>query len=380
VDLERKIRYPTMARRALETVLTRENQSEEQRILYVAMTRAREKLILVDTVFHVEKRLRDLLSVTSCPVMPEAVADGKSFGDWLLLPLLCCPESAGLRALAGVEMPVPEQTTERLLWKVALHDAQADQERPDAVEERPDHMISEKPEFNAALLEFVYPFERETELPAKLTATQLKSENEMAEGTNLCVRPLSQPRFTQSAGLTPAEAGTATHLVLQYLDFTNFDIPEQVQSLCRRHFLTEEQASAVMIPALERFLRSPLAEELRRAEHVLREYRFTVLMDASAYDAGAVSGDQILLQGTVDCCFESEDGTLTIVDFKTDRVEGARLTERAEYYRPQLEVYGMAMNRVLQKVVGRKILYFLYSGKQVEFAQTEKKFGNDLAF
>ena len=92
IDLKRKIRYPTMARLALEEKLRRENLAEEQRILYVAMTRPKEKLILVDALYGAEKRLQKLTAAAACPVMPEVVAEGKCFGDWILLPLLCRPE------------------------------------------------------------------------------------------------------------------------------------------------------------------------------------------------------------------------------------------------------------------------------------------------
>lgn len=370
VDLERKIKYPTMARRALETALMRENKAEEQRILYVAMTRAKEKLILVDTVFHAEKHLGDLISVTSCPVSPEAVAGGKSFGDWILLPLLCRPEASELRTLSASDVP-GLYTGDTAPWKIAIHNAEEYREAPtfpvkDTGEQR------EEVSFDPKLLEFAYPYQRETQLPAKLTATQLKgreADTEIAESAACTpyVRPLSQPRFRQqSAGLTPAEAGTATHLVLQYLDFSDFHVAEQVEKLHQRRLLTDEQAAAVMVPELEQFLRSSLAEELRWAKKIAREYRFTLTVPAFVYDPAAASGDPILLQGIVDCCFTAADGSLTVVDFKTDHVAGKRLEERAEHYRPQLEAYTQALTRVLEQPVRRKILYFLSAGKQVE--------------
>ncbi|MFR0769628.1 MAG: 3'-5' exonuclease [Dysosmobacter sp.] len=102
IDLKRKIRYPTMARLALEEKLRRENLAEEQRILYVAMTRPKEKLILVDCAVWRGKAPSKLTAAAACPVMPEVVAEGKCFGDWILLPLLCRPEAAPLRDMAGV--------------------------------------------------------------------------------------------------------------------------------------------------------------------------------------------------------------------------------------------------------------------------------------
>ena len=366
VDLERKIKYPTLARLSIEEKLRRENLAEEQRILYVAMTRPKEKLILVDSMYFAEGRLQRLAAMASCPVQPETVAAGKCFGDWLLLPLLCRPEAAPLRAFADVSV-------EKLYggdaapWQVFLHSSeefrlpvrQSAGENAEEVKE---------PAFDAELLGFVYPYARETGLPAKVTATQMKGrmlDEEIAEGAvhTPYLRPLTQPKFRQERhGLTPAEQGTATHLVLQDLDFSDPNVTEQVEQLRSARKLTDEQAAAVDIPALERFLVSPLAEEIRRAEKVEREYRFTLLMDAAQYDPKAAAGDSMLLQGVVDCWFETAEG-ITVVDFKTDRVRTNReVEERTAYYRPQLEAYTLALERVLEKKVTRSALYFLAAG------------------
>ena len=117
--------------------------------------------------------------------------------------------------------------------------------------------------FDPALLAFVYPWQRETALPAKVTATQLKGrpvDQEIAENAahTPYLRPLSQPAFRRERqGLTPAERGTAAHLVLQYLDFSDFDVAGQIEALRQRGLLTDQQAAAVETAPLERFLRPP---------------------------------------------------------------------------------------------------------------------------
>jgi ATP-dependent helicase/nuclease subunit A len=130
--------------------------------------------------------------------------------------------------------------------------------------------------------------------------------------------------------------------------------------------LTPVQAKAVDIAGLKRFLASDIAEQIRKSDSVLREYRFTMLMDAAQYDADIRWEEQILLQGVVDCCFETPEG-LTVVDFKTDHVRTQEeMEQRAEHYRPQLEAYTLALEQVLEKKVVRRVLYFLYQGKMVE--------------
>lgn len=369
VELERKIKYPTMARLALEETLERENKSEEQRILYVAMTRAKEKLILVDSMYGAQGRLAKLAPLAACPALPESVAAGKNFGDWILLPLLCRPEAAELRAMAGMDVAAL-YTGDTDPWKIEIHQAEMFRTVPIRVVSE-ETQRQEEASFDPTLLEFRYPYQHETAMPAKLTATQLKgreADEEIAEDTVPVkkLQPLSQPRFRQEqAGLTAAEAGTATHLALQYLDFADFDVQGQIETLRKRRLLTDEQAAAVHAKALERFLHSDLAQELRAAKSVLREYRFTLLMQADACDPSASPEDQVLLQGIVDCCFENPDGTLSVLDFKTDRVEGVALLARAERYRPQIEAYTTALQRVLEKKVTRKALYFLHSGETV---------------
>jgi len=370
VDLKRKIKYPTLARLAMEEKLRRENLSEEQRILYVAMTRPKEKLILVDSMYHARGRLQKLAAMAACPVLPETVAAGRNFGDWLLLPLLCRPEAEPLRAYAEAEVDTL-YTGDTSPWQVFLHDSEEFRQRPwraaDGAEE-----TAEEPAFDPALLEFVYPYQAETTVPAKVTATQLKGrvlDEQIAENAARSprIRSLTQPRFRQAdRGLTPAERGTATHLALQYLELSDPDVEGQLARLREARKLTPEQAAVVDIAALNRFLASPLAEEIRKAKHVEREFPFTLLIGAEELTGQAAVGDQILLQGVVDCFFETEEG-ITVVDFKTDRMRSREeLAQRAQHYRTQLETYSRALERVLEKPVTRSVLYFLHVGETVE--------------
>ncbi len=369
VDLKRKIRYPTLARIAIEETLRRENLAEEQRVLYVAMTRPKEKLILVNSLYFAETRLQRLAASAALPVPPEAVAACRTFGEWLLLPLLCRPEAEPLRALANAE--VPAAPCSGAPWEVFLHDSADFRDapaRPGLAGEEAAAGVS----FDPALLAFQYPYRRESALPAKLTATQLKGrllDQEIAENAahTPYLRPLSQPLFRrEQRGLTPAERGSATHLVLQYLNFEDPAVPAQVAALEQRGLLTPQQAQAVDVPALERLLASPLAEEVRQSPRRLREYRFTLLVPAREIAPHTSEDDAILLQGVADLCFETPGG-LAVVDFKTDRVFTAEeVRDRAEVYRPQLEAYSLALTRVLEKPVVRRILYFLTPGTALD--------------
>ena len=100
------------------------------------------------------------------------------------------------------------------------------------------------------------------------------------------------------------------------------------------------------------------------APKVMREFKFSVLLPVSRFFPSA-GDDRVLMQGVVDCCIE-RDGKLTVIDFKTDRVSEAMLAERSEKYRPQLEAYSAALERIFEKKVREKILYFFAAKKAIK--------------
>ena len=374
VDARRHIQYPTIARQALERTLRREAKAEELRVLYVAMTRAKEKLVMVHTQANAGGRVADLMALSDCPVLPEAVDSGKCMGDWIMLPLLQRSEAGALRAFAG-QNSEGRFFTEETPWTVCVHDglqfAAPAQQSDAAAEERAPQREELPADF--AALSYRYPYAEQTAFPAKLTATQLKGraiDEEISENTTLPprLRNLCKPKFLAGkTALTGAERGTALHLVMQDLDFfcepNEQSVRAQIEAMRAQRKLTEEQAKAADAYAIVRFLRSDLAARIRKSKQVEREYRFSLLRpvrDFSSLDAD----DSVLLQGVVDCFFE-EDGELVVVDFKTDHVSRAQLDERAEHYRPQLEVYSMALTRVVGKKVKEKVLYFFSAGEEM---------------
>ena len=374
VDRVRKIRYDTISKTAVALRLQRESKAEEMRILYVAMTRAKEKLIAVDCLRRGKKRVADLAAVAGVPTPPEAVAAGRCLGDWLLLPLLCTAQGAALCRWAEVSSPA--LTAEDGGWQIHLWDdlAQAGAPRRQAADAAEETEAAAQQPFDPAPLEWCYGHEKAALTPGKVTATQLKGravDEELSEGAPTRQRAvqLEKPRFLQeTTGLTAAEKGTAVHAVMQYIDFslpaTAEAVAGEVERLRQRRLLTAAQAEAVDCGMVARFLASPLAERIRSADRVWREYRFALLTDAALYDPD-VADEELLLQGVVDCAFETEKG-LVVVDFKTDRITPEQQPQRAEHYRPQLEAYALALGRVLGKPVSERILYFFNTNSTVD--------------
>ena len=159
-------------------------------------------------------------------------------------------------------------------------------------------------------------------------------------------------------------------MFLQFTDFSvcvNGGIEGEITRLVDNHTLTRQQGEALKVPLLRRFFASPLMREMMRAKELRREFKFSVLVPACDYypEAAEHPEEKVLLQGVVDCLFETEDG-ITVVDFKTDRVSRSGAAERAEKYRGQLEAYARAVRLVFEKPVIRCVLFFLQIGQSVE--------------
>ena len=375
IDLQRRIRYSTVAREAVIQRQMREQKSEEMRVLYVALTRAKEKLILVSAVRNAAGLVKKLLPHAVCPAAPETVGGCDSMAQWILLPLLCRTEAFALRQAADMEGT--QFCNDGIPWHVEWVDGAPYQKRRGRTLKEEKTRQEELP-FDPALLEFQYPYAQETRLPSKLTATQLKGrlvDQRIAEDTAEAVpawNDFRAPRFLEGERkLSAAERGTAMHQVMQFLDFSKTNSREEIfgelERLVSRHFLTREQADAVNVEQLETLFASPLGRTLRgmAPDKIWREYRFSVLEKVSKYLPEDTSGDEVLLQGAVDCFYETEEG-LTVIDFKTDRLLPGQEDRRAEEYRVQLTAYSDVLARIFDEPVCRRVLYFFSTGACVE--------------
>ena len=379
LDLERGVEYPTLARTAVARQLEKEMMAEELRLLYVAMTRAKEKLILSVALTGGGKDLAKLAGDGDCPVDPQVLLTCQSVGQWVLLAALCRPDAGALRRAAETDVPIP-QTDFGPAWDVRFVDGAPFLEGPERTRLTPAQaQETAEPERDPAelaeRLAWRYPHAASVELPSKLTATQLKGrglDEEAAEQAPKAPRTLTfgRPRFAaEEWGLTPAQKGTALHLVMQYIDFEKAGTPEgaaaEIARLVEGQFLTPQQGEAADPARIAAFFRSGLGRELMDSVSLRREFKFSILAPAGRYYKAAGEGEQVLLQGVVDCYFETLEG-ITVVDFKTDRVTAKTVHERAESYRPQLEAYSQALAEITGKPVVRRALWFFALDQAVE--------------
>ena len=372
LDRERMVEYPTLARQAVARQLEREMMAEELRLLYVAMTRAREKLILTLTLSEGADALERLGE--SLPISPLTLSQQQSVGDWVLLHALTRPEGDALRALAG--LPETVQQPAGPAWDVRWVDGAALDEAPEAE----GHYVQPPPEEGkgdlAARLSWTYPHLAAANLPSKLTATQIKGrtlDQEAAEDALPPSRkgqPITRPSFiAEEKGLTPAQRGTALHLAMQYLSLNGDGSPEgvgaELDQLTEAGFLTRLQREAVDPARLSAFLTSPLGRSMAAAgERCRREFKFSILTSALDYFPEG-KGEEVLLQGVIDAWFEEGD-RITVVDFKSDRVRPGGERARAEEYRPQLAAYSQALSAILGRPVTRQVLWFFATDCAVE--------------
>ena len=377
LDRERMVEYPTLARRAVARQLEREMMAEELRLLYVAMTRAQEKLILSIALTEGLKALERLAGEADAPVSPAALERQQSVGAWILLHALTRPEAEGLRAMCGA----PERITEHLgpPWDIRWVEGAGLQAASEPEGRFADLPAAEQDEEAGELMEALtwrYPYGAASEMPSKLTATQLKGrvlDQEAAEETPKSrerrPEPIQRPDFiAREKGLTPTERGTALHLAMQYLPLEGDHSPEaigaELDRLAAGGFLTHLQREAVDPAVPAAFFASDLGKRLLASPEIHREFKFSLLAPASDYGPG-LEGEEVLLQGVIDCWFAEGDG-LTVLDFKSDRIRPGGEGARAEEYRPQLEAYSRALERVTGRKVFRRVLWFFATGQPWE--------------
>ena len=358
-DTERNLLYSTVAQEAVSDRIQVENLSEEMRLLYVAMTRPKNRLVMTYCGWKLGRTLlRKLSEELTIPVAQITVEKAQHMGDWVLMAALARTEAGELFAVGG--NPGCASVSE-YPWKITYCSGADYLPKPQAQTAEP--AMLREPFLQPAFAQ--YPYSAATQTPSKLTATQLKGrtlDEEISEQTvRLPEIVFSKPQFRlQQRPLTPTERGTAIHLAMQYLRYEGCTTLEGVETELKRlteeKFLTQQQADAVPAEKLFAFFASPLGKRVLSAKQLVREFKFSVLQDAAILN-GSLRGEQVLLQGVTDCCIVEDDG-LTILDFKSDRVTQGKEAERGEYYRGQLDAYSAALTRIFSLPVKERILYF----------------------
>ncbi|WP_379970032.1 helicase-exonuclease AddAB subunit AddA [Ectobacillus sp. sgz5001026] len=385
IDPKKRIQYKTLPQLAIKRKMKLDLIAEEMRVLYVALTRAKEKLILIGTVKDMEDSLskwRDMREHENW-LLPDYIRAGSScYMDWIGYALLRHKASS---SVAEFTTSIPSfvynddsSWTIRPVQAAILSPAeQLDDVQRSLVDSLQKHqevdVISDKHDEVLARLTWTYPFQAATEHRAKQTVTEIKRNYQIEEEgrtSSQAMTPIgTRPRFMERTGLTGAEYGTAVHLVMQHISLremvTTDYIEELLAKMVNNELLTYEQAVTIVPQDIVTFFHSPLGQRMLNGK-TEREVPFSMTVHASeSYaDWNGREEEEVLVQGVIDCMIEEEDG-IVLIDFKTDRITGkfpggfeqAR-SELLKRYEMQLVLYSKAVEEGIHKKVKEKYLYF----------------------
>ncbi|MCR4402544.1 MAG: UvrD-helicase domain-containing protein [Firmicutes bacterium] len=410
-DADRRMKYPTLAHHATRERVRLDALAEEMRILYVAMTRAKERLILVGSAQDLTKqasRWCEGVQEVGWLLSDDAVLSARGFLDWIASAVARHGDGAPIRDLAEVSVEPhgdvrddPARFSVRIWHRSDLSCAVGIPRELGAV--RGADILREvaaarplgrtiMPEFRRVVQEHLcweYPYARLAERAAKATWAEVKRRFEAGRddaGHSLesagGARPtaaavpaalLEQPRFMQAFRVTPTERGQAMHLVLQHVDLGGAldaqAIGARVNEMVECDLLTTDLAATIDTKAIERFFASPLGRRVVDArDRVQREIPFYLGIDAKeVYPETAPVGDaaeRVVVQGIIDCLIDEGDG-FVLIDFKTGSQGWKDPDEAARAYAGQIRVYAAAVEAVHRRPVKEAYIYFLDAGSAV---------------
>lgn len=360
VDSERRIRYPNITRIAVDKKLRAETISEDLRVLYVAMTRARDRLIMTYAAKRLDTEIGGVVTKLALYDKSWISAFPGCPGTWILQTALRRTEAGPLFAIGG--NPGCSSASKNP-WKIEVRNipdrGKMGSYRNKGYGFESVNLISDKLK---EMLSFHYPYEPYTRIASKQTATQLKGrpkDHEAAEATTLQpIRYFRKPTFV-SGGFAGNEYGNAYHGVMQYVRYDACgsleDLEAELDRLEKLRLITGEQRKMINPAKIVNFVSSPIGQRLCKATQVRREFKFSIMVDA--LEDAETTDEKILLQGVVDCMMIEPDG-ITVVDFKTDRFETKDLKLKLEEHRAQVEAYAKAVERIFGLPVKEKVLYF----------------------
>ncbi|WP_299091838.1 helicase-exonuclease AddAB subunit AddA [uncultured Metabacillus sp.] len=392
-----RISYPTLPYIALKKKMRMELLAEEMRVLYVALTRAKEKLYLLGTLKNPEKTIADWKKHVSHSewLLPDFErSKAKNYLDWVGPALVrhqnCSVLSDGQICLNEEIAQHPSKWTidivksEELL-ETFIAEEELNHERLSAISNgEPVAFESEQVEQVNEQLTWVYPFKTAASSRSKQSVSELKRQREVQDeysDQQLIKRKQIQsflynrPRFMQSKSVSAAERGTAMHTVMQHIKLTepvSLDVlTAKLQELVEKEILSAELAEVINREQIVEFFSSSIGTRLLQAKQVYREVPFSYALEAEQlYDN--LKDEPVLVQGVIDCLFEDEEG-FVLLDYKTDTIKGRfpRGIEEAEAvlrerYRVQIELYTKAIEEITHKPLKEKYLYFFDGGYLID--------------
>jgi len=368
VDTKNRVRYPTIAKRAITVKAVADSLSEELRVLYVALTRAQDRLIMTYASQTLEKDLSEIVNRMDMSKPELLAADVVCPGQWVLMTALRRTEAGELFQLGGRPL---ETTPGDPAWKIKVTAAPEDAVITECIDDEPVTLPAGVAEKLQQGMAFSYPHPAATVSPSKQTATGRKGRDkdaEVAEDAPAVEKVTISWRKPTGGRAAGKELGNAVHTLMQHIRFAACTdenaVALELERLIADGCLTREQGEMISCKKIAAFFASALGQKLRSAAQVIREFKFSVLDDGIRYDP-ALEGEKVLLQGVVDCAMIEDDG-ITVIDFKTDYVTEDTIGNRAHHYAPQVAAYAQALERIYQRSVKKAALYFFHLDRFVD--------------
>ena len=349
INFERKIEYNTIAKEAIKIKSKTELLSEEMRLLYVALTRAKEKIIITGVEKDLQKTLenkqKELDMYDGAQKIPlNLVKKSKTYLDWLEYVYLFNKEKNIIE-----------------FNKIVLENEKTKEENDNKKEKKIDVIkdISkeQKEEVNKKLT-WKYNYIESTKIEGKTSVSALAKDSEKN------IQIVEKPKFMQNIEtLNKAEIGTLMHLILQKLDFrTNYNektLNDLIQKLVYLNIITEKQSQYIDKKRILAFTKTELFREIQNAKEVYKEQPF----HSSVIDEN--TKERILIQGIIDLYYINQNNEIVLVDYKTDYVEKNNEQELIEKYKTQLTIYKRAIEEALDKKVEKAYVYSIYLNKEI---------------
>ena len=389
VNLETRLSYPSMMKEAMKKQMVVEMLSEEMRVLYVAFTRAKEKLIITGAVNDVEKNLQKWAS-NSQKVTKNNKLDrynllkSASFLDWIMSVAIAHKDARGILPL---DSEIVEKNDESE-WKFKIHQREdytlssEDEEEINLADVLREELTSSREvdysEIVRNRLDFKYPYQKSVEKSGSISVTEIKrlwnlerednleiDINEIESSRNNKKTEIKRPKFIQEnkdEKLSPTHRGSVVHLVMQIINMdrvsTIDEIKNQIEEFVQKEIITQKEADVVNPFKIYKFFKSELGTRMKNADFVGREKAFYTEINMKNLFAkeGIDYDESIMLRGIIDAYFE-ENGEIVLLDYKTDFVNEENREEVVDRYRKQLEIYAKVIEEITDKKVKEQYIY-----------------------
>ncbi len=359
IDYDMQIEYDTLSKQAMRNQIMLETLSEEMRVLYVALTRAKEKLIITGySTTDKQNGLHDICDKYS-ELNSILLKKCKTYLDWMELVYMYNQDE--MKELSSINV----YTKKEVLKMCKTEEVEKENTEKQILDKISKVKIDDEEKNRISkILEYQYKYQDSTIIPTKTSVTELKIAPKKSDLK--CAKFLKEDTETK---ITNAQKGTLIHLCMQKLDtqnknYTYSQIQDLVQDLENKKIITHKEADAININKVYQFTKSKIWEEMIHAHVVHREKAFYISIPAKEVFDKELE-EKILVQGVIDLYYINEQNELILVDFKTDYVEDRNEQILVDKYNIQLELYKRALEDALQRKVDKVYIYSTYLEKEI---------------